>query len=115
VPRVIIVDDSADLRTLTRLTIELEGAAQIVGEARDALEALDLIDHAQPDVAIIDLHLPGISGVELIRFLHQRRTNLRLIAYSSDDLALKEAASVGAHAAVLKTGFAKELLAALSS
>jgi two-component system nitrate/nitrite response regulator NarL len=110
----VIVDHSADLRLLTRTTLEIEHAARVVGEAADALEALDLIDELQPNVAIIDLHLPGIDGLDLIDFLRRRRTSLRLIAYSGDHRALQDAMRRGAHLAVLKTGDQTGLVAALA-
>lgn len=110
----VIVDHSADLRLLTRTTLEVEQVALVVGEAADALEALDLIDEVHPNVAIIDLHLPGIDGLDLIDFLRRRRTYLRLIAYSGDHRGLQDAVKRGAHLAVLKTGDQTDLVAAIA-
>lgn len=111
--RALVVDDEADLRLLARLMLELEGAAEVIGEAADAGEALRLISDLGPDVAIVDLHLPGVSGVDLIAALRDAAIGIRLIAYSSDDLALRDAMRAGADCAVLKSGCSDELVAAL--
>ena len=113
--RAVVVDDSASLRLLTRMTIEDGGGAEIIGEACDGFEGLDLIEQlAGPDVAIIDLHMPRMDGVELIVSLRGRRAKTRLVAYSSDEVALAAALRAGADAAVLKTGRSEDLLGAIA-
>lgn len=112
--RAVLVDDSADLRALTRLNLELDSDTEVVGEAADGLTGLDLIEQLRPDVAVIDLHMPGINGVELIQLLRQHRIVMtRLVAYSADDQALTRALDAGADAAVLKTSDLDVLLSAL--
>jgi DNA-binding NarL/FixJ family response regulator len=114
--RAVLVDDSADLRTLTRFTLELDGDAEVVGEAADGLSGLELIESLSPDVAVIDLNLPGISGLELIQFLRERNVSVtRLVAYSADDRALQDALGRGADAAVRKTASLTDLLAAITA
>jgi DNA-binding NarL/FixJ family response regulator len=113
--RAVLVDDSADLRRLTRLTIEGGGSVEVVGEAEDGLTGRALIESLRPDVAVIDLHLPGMDGVELIESLRSRSDTTRLVAYSTDDGALARALHAGADAAVLKTGRPEDLLTALAS
>jgi DNA-binding NarL/FixJ family response regulator len=111
--RAVVIDDEADLRLLARYMIEDEGAVEVIGEAGNASEALALIGNLLPDIAIIDIHLPGMSGIELIQTLRQAAMTTRLVAYSSDDLALADALRAGADRAVLKSGRSEELLAAL--
>jgi DNA-binding NarL/FixJ family response regulator len=111
--RAIVIDDEADLRLLARLMLEDDGLVEVIAEACSAEEALGMIDDLLPDIAIIDIHLPGMSGVELIQLLRSGALATRLVAYSSDDLALQEAIRAGADRAVLKSGRSEELLAAL--
>jgi DNA-binding NarL/FixJ family response regulator len=111
--RAVVVDDEADLRLLARFMLEIDGAAEVIGEAADAGEGLRLIDALGPDVAIVDLHLAGASGVDLIAAVRGAAITTRLIAYSSDDLALRDALRAGADEAVLKTGDSRALVAAL--
>ncbi|MBV9484503.1 MAG: response regulator transcription factor [Frankiaceae bacterium] len=109
----IVIDDEADLRLLARFMLEDAGAFEVIGEAGNATEALEMIGMLVPDIAIIDLHLPDMSGIELIQQLRDRAMTLRLVAYSSDDLGLADALLAGADRAVLKTGRSEELIAAL--
>jgi two-component system nitrate/nitrite response regulator NarL len=111
--RAIVIDDEADLRLLARFMLEEAGLIEVIGEAANATDALELIREMVPDIAIVDLHLPGMSGVELIQLLRDRAMTLRLVAYSSDDLGLADALRAGADRAVLKTGRSEELIAAL--
>jgi DNA-binding NarL/FixJ family response regulator len=111
--RAIVVDDEADLRLLARFMIEDDGVAEVIGEACTAGEAIDLIRQMLPDVAIVDIHLPDMTGIELIHVLRDAAMTTRLVAYSSDDIGLADALLAGADRAVLKTGRSEELLAAL--
>lgn len=113
--RAVLIDDSADLRRVTRLTIEDGGAVEVVGEAEDGLAGREMIESLRPDVAVIDLHLPDMDGVELIESLRSRSATTRLVAYSTDGGALARALHAGADAAVLKTGKPEALLTALAS
>jgi DNA-binding NarL/FixJ family response regulator len=111
--RAVVVDDEANLRLLARYILEGDGAAEVVGEACNAGDAVRLILDLTPDVAIIDINLPDMSGLELIGRLRGEAIAVRLVAYSSDDHALADAMRAGADSAVLKTGRSEELLAAL--
>ena len=111
--RAVIVDDEPDVRELTRLFLELDEAAEIVGEAANGIAGLSLIERVHPDVAVIDLSMPGIDGVSLIRQLRSAHAPVRLVAYSADDQRLGDALDAGADAAVVKTGASDDLLRAI--
>lgn len=111
--RAVVVDDEANLRLLARVILEGDGVAQVVGEASNGVDAVRLIEDLAPDVAIIDINLPDMSGLEVIGQLRGHALSIRLVAYSSDDHALADAIRAGADTAVLKTGRSEELLAAL--
>jgi DNA-binding NarL/FixJ family response regulator len=111
--RAIVVDDEADLRLLARYMVEEPGRVEVIGEAASAGEALALIRALAPDIVIVDLHLPDMSGIDLIHLLRTTSMTTRLVAYSSDDLGLADALRAGADSAVLKTGRSEELVAAL--
>src|SRR5262245_20916078 len=63
--RILLVDDCADLRTLMRMLLELEGHS--VREAQDGADAIDAVTDAPFDIAFIDVGLPGVDGYEVAR------------------------------------------------
>ena len=67
--RAIIVDDSAISRALVREWLEVDGDLEVVGEACDGETAIELVGRLRPDVATIDLRMPGMSGLELVAYL----------------------------------------------
>jgi CheY-like chemotaxis protein len=77
---VLIVEDNADSREVLRLLLKLSGFD--VSVAADGSQALEAIQNEQPDVAIVDIGLPGIDGFEVARRLRRDRQNdqVRLIA-----------------------------------
>lgn len=70
--RAIVVDDSAIARDLLREWLEVDGDLEVVGEAADGETAVELITRLRPDVATIDLRMPGMSGLELVSVLMAR-------------------------------------------
>ncbi|MGI8954730.1 MAG: response regulator [Nocardioidaceae bacterium] len=85
--RVVIVDDHAMFRTGVRA--ELGGRVEVVAEAEDVASAVAAISTADPDVVLLDVHLPGGGGVEVIRLVHARRpdTPTKFLALSVSDAA----------------------------
>src|SRR5436305_13713781 len=67
--RAVVVDDEANLRLLARYVLEDDGFAEVVGEACTACDAERMIRELAPDVAIIDINLPDMSGIDLIERL----------------------------------------------
>ena len=110
----VLVEDSAEHRDLTRWCLEIDGNTQVIGEAIDGAAGLDVISRLHPDVAVVDLHMPKMNGVELIRELRSRGCTLRLVAYSCDDQALSAALAAGADASVPKSRDFGQLLVAIS-
>jgi DNA-binding NarL/FixJ family response regulator len=82
-PTVVIVDDHALLRAGVRA--ELEGKARVVGEAGDVDEAVAAVVEHRPDVVLLDVHLPGGGGVEVLRRLEEVAPETRCLALSVSD------------------------------
>ena len=80
--RVLLVDDHAVVRDGYRRLLESLPDLIIVGEAAAAREALDQVRLLKPDVLVLDLGLPDMGGVELIRRLVQRDTDLRILVFT---------------------------------
>ncbi len=112
-PRVVIVDDHALFRSGVRA--ELEGAAEVVGEAGDVDEAVAVIGATAPDVVLLDVHLPGGGGAEVLRRLGDGRDAVRCLALSVSDAPADviELIQHGARGYVTKTIAPGELAAAI--
>ncbi len=82
---VVIVDDHAMFRTGVRA--EIAGSVEVVGEAADVDEAVAVVTAARPDVVLLDVHLPGGGGVEVMRRVAPRLPETRFLALSVSDAA----------------------------
>ena len=109
--RVLLVDDHAVVRSGYRRLLELQDGLQVVAEADDGDQALQLWRSTPIDVAVIDLALPGLGGLELITRLRQRDPACRLLAFSMhrDPAWAAQALRAGALGYVTKSS-APELL-----
>ncbi len=113
--RVAVVDDHSLVREGTVQLLEQEADLQVVGQAGSGEEALTLLDALDPDVVLIDVSLPGMSGLELARRVVQRGLHCRVLVVSAyDDYGyVTEALEVGAGGYLLKTASARELVDAV--
>jgi DNA-binding NarL/FixJ family response regulator len=85
VRRVVVVDDHALVRAGVRA--ELAGAVEVVGEAGDVLEAVEVIVRERPDVVLLDVHLPGGGGAAVITGVHEQQCEPVFLALSVSDAA----------------------------
>jgi DNA-binding NarL/FixJ family response regulator len=109
--KIVLAEDHALMREGTHRLLEQYPEFKIVGEAEDGQRALELIEQLKPDVAILDIRMPKLNGIEVVRSMkHCSPTTKTLIltAYDDDDyiFALMEAGVSGYQ---LKTAGAKEL------
>jgi DNA-binding NarL/FixJ family response regulator len=68
---VVVCDDVPELRHLLREVLEEGGDMEVVGEAADGREAIEVIERLQPDVVVLDLSMPQLDGLEAIPIIHQ--------------------------------------------
>ncbi len=113
--RVFLVDDHALVRTGLRMILSAETDIEVVGEAESGEDALPLVRRLEPDVVVCDLHLPGISGLEVTERIVRSGLQARVLVVSvmEDGPLPRRLLDVGAHGYVGKGGDARELLRAV--
>jgi DNA-binding NarL/FixJ family response regulator len=113
--RVLIVEDQALVRQGMRTILDLEEGIHVVGEAADGVEALERISDLLPDVALVDVRMPRMDGIELVRRLRQDYPHVMPIFLTTfdDDEYVFEGLRAGGRGYVLKDTPSEELAAAI--
>jgi DNA-binding NarL/FixJ family response regulator len=115
--RVVLVDDHAMFRTGVRAELAQSAeTVEVVGEAADTAEAIRVISDLQPDVVLLDVHLPGGGGVEVLHQVHPKAPDVRFLALSVSDAAEDVIGTIraGARGYVTKTITGDDLVAAIA-
>lgn len=114
--RLLLVDDHAVVREGYRRLLETRPELAIIGEAANARDALDLVRQLQPDVLVLDLGLPDMGGVELVRRLVQRDPQVRILVFTMhrEPIFATQALRAGALGYVTKSSPPEVLLYAVT-
>lgn len=110
--RVMIVDDHPLFRQGLRQAIGGDLRFEVMGEADNGQTALDRILELRPDVAVLDVNLPGLSGLEVAAALRAKkmRVSIVILTMLKDEQAFNKALNLGIHGYVLKENAADEIL-----
>ncbi len=102
--KILLVDDHPLMRKGLALTLEVESDITVIGQAASAEEALDLLEEISPDLAVVDVSLPGMSGLELIKHMQALKPGLSVLVVSRHDESLyaERAIRAGARGYVMK-------------
>lgn len=102
--KLIIIDDHPLMRKGLAMTLEAEPDLTMAGQASSAEEGLEALEEHDPDLAIVDISLPGMSGLELIKHMHARKPDLGILVVSRHDESLyaERAIRAGARGYVMK-------------
>jgi NarL family two-component system response regulator LiaR len=113
--RVLIADDHAVVRQGLRTFLELQDEIEVVGEAADGEEAVALVTSTEPDVALLDLVMPRLGGLEAIRRIRAVAPATRVLVLTSfaDDDTVLPAVRAGAAGYLLKDAQPPELVGAI--
>lgn len=113
--RLLVVDDHPLFRRGVTALLATQPQLQVVGEAADAGEALRRAAQLQPDVVLLDHHMPGVSGVDLLPGLREAAPSARvlMLTVSEDADTLARALQRGAHGYLLKTADSEVLVTAI--
>ena len=110
--RVVIVDDSAEVRTLVRTELRLSGAAVVEGEGGNGADAVDLARRLQPDAMLLDVSMPGMDGLEALPQVLEASPGTRVVMFSGFDeepLAMR-ALDLGATSYLTKTSSLEDVV-----
>jgi NarL family two-component system response regulator LiaR len=113
--RVLIADDHAVVREGTRRMLEQEDDMEVVGEAVDGEEAVRLADDTKPDVAIVDISMPKLDGIEATKQIKSRCPSVTILILSAydDDQFVFSLLEAGAAGYLLKSVRSRELIDAV--
>jgi len=108
--RILVVDDHPAVRRGLRDLLENYSDMQVIGESEDGHSALDAVKRFSPDVILLDVGLPGLSGIEVARKLHHSAPMLRIIMLTSYDVeSVAETMDGNAHGCLVKGDAAEHL------
>jgi len=113
--RILLADDHAVVRQGFKMILAAQPDMEIVGEAGNGRDALDLAGQFQPDVAVMDVAMPELNGIEATRRLADVSPRTRVLALSmhKDSVYVREILRAGARGYLLKDSIASDLLAAV--
>ena len=96
--RVLLADDATDIRALVRITLECDGRFEIVGDASDGLQAIEMLDEERPDVVVLDMAMPKMDGLQVLVEMQARGIHSKVLAFSGFNGSVEaEATALGAH------------------
>jgi len=112
---ILLADDHHIVRQGLKALLEAEPDFHVLGEAADGLEAVQLVERLQPDVLLVDVMMPGLSGIEATRQVRERfpRTQVVVLSMHSNEAYVLEALRNGAMGYVLKDSDATALVQAV--
>ncbi|MCK5318771.1 MAG: response regulator transcription factor, partial [Anaerolineales bacterium] len=113
--RIVLGEDHQIVRQGLCALLEEEEDIQVIGEAGDGLEVLDLVEQLEPDILVVDLMMPGLHGLEITRQVRKRsrRTLVVVLSMHADESYVIAALKNGASGYVLKDSSASDLVMAL--
>lgn len=115
--RVLLADDHHLVRAGLRALLENQPGVEVVGEAGDGREALDMIERHRPDVALLDITMPGMNGLEVAARVDKAspRTRVVVLSMHAGEAYVAQALRVGVAGYLLKDAAAAELGLALEA
>ncbi len=115
--KVFLVDDHTIMREGLRSLISTNSNIEVVGEAGEVFELLDKLKICKPDIVVLDISLPGVSGLDAIRkiFRINPKTKIIILSMYSDREIVQKSLRLGARGYLVKKNAAKDLISAIEA
>jgi DNA-binding NarL/FixJ family response regulator len=114
--RVVLVDDSADLRSLVRMTLDREPDFTVVAEAEDGASGVEAVAASKPHLVLLDIAMPVMDGLQALTLIREDSPGsivVMLSAFTGSSGAIDRALALGAHGYIEKGGGVPEMIADL--
>lgn len=113
--RVLLADDHAVVRAGIRQFLEHDGSIQVIAESGDGRDACRQIEHLRPDVAVLDIQMPGMTGIEVTRWVRAQKLPVGVLVLTAydDEPYVQAVLRAGANGYVLKTAAPAEIIQAV--
>lgn len=117
IARILVVEDSSAMRAFVRAALEDAGVVREVVEASSGFEALRILPRESFDLAVVDINMPDVNGLELIRFMRgsdaHKQTPLLVISSEASERDRERGLTLGANAYLAKPFTAEQLVGAV--
>lgn len=80
--RVLLADDADDIRFLVRVTLETDGRFEVIGDACDGAQALEMLEQQKPDAIVLDMGMPNVDGLQVLTEMRDRGLHSKVLAFS---------------------------------
>lgn len=113
--KVMITDDHSMVREGIKQLLEIDGEFKVVAEASDGFECLERIANIRPDILLLDINMPNMNGLEVLKVLRRRRKKLRIMVLTvhNEIEYLVKAIDIGINGYILKDSESSELKKAI--
>ncbi|MBI5741039.1 MAG: response regulator transcription factor [Nitrospirae bacterium] len=115
--RIVLADNHWLFRRVVKYFIDKMPGIKVVGEAGDGVEMLNLVNDMDPDMAILDITMPHLNGLETARAIEDKHPDVKvlMLTHHNDNAYLQRAISAGAKGYVLKQNADRDLFPAIST
>lgn len=115
--KVITVDDQEIVREGLKMILSLHEEIEIIGEASNGEELLELVEVKRPEVVLMDIRMPGINGIEATKLIKEKYPDIKIVILTTfnEDEYIFEGLKNGADGYILKDSCSKEIMAAIKS
>lgn len=110
--RIIIADDHAVFRNGLKQLIEEDSSIEIIGEAENGERALEIINESKPDIAVLDIDMPKMTGIQVLKSLNKSKVQIKIIfltVFASEDI-FDKAMSLGISGYLLKDSAVTDIM-----